>query len=45
MALVAFMVGLAFQSNTGSPGVGAFVAFAGCVIAFIGGLLALPRRS
>jgi hypothetical protein len=45
VALVAFMVGLAFQSNTGSPGVGAFVAFAGCVIAFIGGLLALPRRT
>lgn len=44
VALAAFAVAVGLQPDTGRPGIGIFVIFAGCVIAFIGGLFAKPRR-
>ncbi len=44
LGLTAFMVAVALQPNTGRPSTGVFVVFAGCAIAFVGGLLAKPRR-
>jgi hypothetical protein len=44
VALAAFVVAVGLQEGTGRPGVGVFVIFAGCVIAFTGGLFAKPRR-
>ena len=40
----AFLIAVATQVNTGPPGLGVFVIFAGCAIAFVGGLLAKPRK-
>ena len=44
VALAAFVVAVGLQDGTGNPGIGIFVIFAGCVIAFVGGLFAKPRR-
>lgn len=44
IGLGVFVVAVGLQAGTGRPGVGVFVIFAGCVIAFIGGLFAKPRR-
>jgi hypothetical protein len=44
VALAVFVVAVGLQPDTGRPGTGVFVIFAGCVIAFIGGLFAKPRR-
>ena len=44
VGLAAFAVAVGLQPDTGRPGTGVFVIFAGCVIAFIGGLFAKPRR-
>ncbi|MET0964981.1 MAG: hypothetical protein ABWZ02_01205 [Nakamurella sp.] len=40
----AFLIAVATQVSPGTPGPGIFVIFAGCAIAFIGGLLAKPRK-
>ena len=45
LGLAAFMVAVALQPDTGRPSTGVFVVFAGCAIAFVGGLFAKPRRS
>jgi hypothetical protein len=42
--LAAFAVAVALQDGTGKPSVGLFVIFAGCAIAFVGGLFAKPRK-
>ena len=44
VGLVAFAVAVGLQQGTGRPGTGVFLIFAGCVVAFIGGLFAKPRR-
>lgn len=44
VGLAAFAVAVALQPGTGRPSTGIFVVFAGCAIAFIGGLFAKPRR-
>ena len=44
VGLVAFVVVLQFLPGTGRIGQGVFVVFAGCVVAFIGGLFAKPSR-
>ena len=44
VGLVGVRGAVGLQDGTGRPGTGVFVIFAGCVIAFIGGLFAKPRR-
>ncbi len=44
VALAVFVVAVGLQPGTGRPGTGIFVIFAGCAIAFVGGLFAKPRR-
>ncbi len=44
VALGAFVVAVSTQGGTGRPGTGVFAVFAGCAIAFAGGVLAKPRR-
>jgi hypothetical protein len=43
--LAVFVVAVALQPDTGRPGPGVFVIFAGCALAFIGGMFARPRRT
>ncbi|MEP6561838.1 MAG: hypothetical protein ABJD68_12300 [Nakamurella sp.] len=43
-AFAAFLIAAATQVDTGKPGPGIFVIFAGCALAFVGGLLAKPRK-
>jgi|GEM_PF-1319749 len=44
IGLAAFVVAVKLQDGTGQPGPGVFVIFAGCAIAFVGGLFAKPRK-
>ena len=44
VGLAAFVVAVQLQPDTGNIGAGVFVIFAGCAIAFVGGLLAKPAR-
>ncbi len=44
LGLAAFLVAVALQPGTGRPSTGVFLVFAGCAIAFAGGVFAKPRR-
>jgi hypothetical protein len=44
VGLAVFVVAVQLQPDTGQVGTGVFVIFAGCAIAFVGGLFAKPRR-
>ncbi len=45
LGLAAFAVAVALQPGTGRPSTGLFVVFAGCAMAFVGGLFAKPKRT
>ncbi len=45
VALVVFMIAVRTQVDAGAPGPGAFLVIGGCVVAFVGGLFARPRKS
>jgi hypothetical protein len=44
IGFAAFLIAVATQVDTGKPGPGIFVIFGGCAIAFVGGLLAKPKK-
>ena len=43
--MAAFLIGVSLAPNTGHIGPGVILVFAGCAVAFVGGLLAKPRGS
>jgi len=43
--LAVFVVAVQLQPDTGQIGTGVFLIFAGCAVAFIGGLFAKPSRN